>query len=458
MDRNPLSWAGTAPARPGSTANGSATPVGGDSTLLHVDLGRVIHAMNRALDYVGVSDESHGRRVGLLSHRIAHALGWSRDRRHFVLLAGMLHDCGVSSTHVHERLIHDPDYDDVDHHCLRGAGFLQHFAPLGHFAEAVRYHHTHWQDFDVTAIDHETREHANLIFLADRLDVAFAVVRAASDEFSVLVKRDEIFAQLDTLGPGAFAPEIREAAHQAMQRDSFWMELQEEHLDGAIDDTLVFDDLSQPLGVGQLEDLGELISQIVDAKSPFTHYHSLRTAELTFTLARSLGLDDRTQYLLRIAGMLHDVGKLRIPDGILEKDGPLTEQEFARMKCHPLDSRRILKDIFPTSPICDWAAHHHEKLNGKGYPFGWDGSRLDVPTRVLAIADIFQALSQDRPYRPPMELKQVVGIMDRMVADGEIDGDIYQYLRSNAAEYLRISGRTTNQLERDIELQLPPRP
>jgi len=418
----------------------SGTPARSDLSVT-VDLGRVVHAINRSLDYVGVSDEAHGRRVGLIAHRIAHELGWARGRRHFALLAGMLHDCGVSSTNVHEHLIHDPLYDDVHAHCTRGAEILEQFAPLSAFAETVRYHHTPWFAFDTALVDREARECANLIFLADRLDVVFTNALKERDFLAVFVDWKNLFVELDRLPAGSFAPDIREAAAAAASRDSFWLELQSEYIDSAIDGTLIFDDLKQPLTTQELENLGELISQVVDAKSPFTHYHSLRTAELTHTLAKQIGLDSRTQYLLRIAGMLHDVGKLRIPDAILEKDGMLTELELARMKGHPLDSKLILEEIFPGSPICDWAAHHHEKLNGKGYPFGWSGERLDTPTRVLTIADVFQALCQDRPYRGRMSVDQAIAIMDHMVKDGDIDGDIYQYLRTNRQEYGIVANR-----------------
>ncbi|GAA5315634.1 MAG: HD-GYP domain-containing protein [Candidatus Pelagadaptatus aseana] len=407
---------------------------------MDIDLGRAAHTVTKALDYVGVNDRSHGRRVGLICHRIAHLLGWERERRHFVLLAGMLHDCGVSSTVVHKKLVDEMEWDGAEHHCERGDYFLRSFPPFQEYAEAVRYHHTRWRNMP-EHLDRDTREYANLIFLADRLDVVHVRFVARHSFHQVLLNKREILAELEPHADLLFADHLFAAAKQAAEKDSFWLELRDEFLDDAIFETLDSSDYQVSLSFDEIESLGELISLIVDAKSPFTHYHSLRVADLAYSIAGLAGMDYYQRRILRIAGLLHDVGKLRTPDEILEKPGRLSDEEAAQMRSHTLDSKRVLKAIFPNTPIAKWAAEHHEKLDGSGYPFGWSGDRIDLPTRVLSIADIFQALCQKRPYRDRLEVDDVLAIMDEMDAKGQIDSTIYNLVRVNKNELYQTAIR-----------------
>lgn len=96
---------------------------------MNIDVGRAAFTVTKALDYVGIDDKSHGLRVGLICHRIAHLLGWEKSRRHFILIAGMLHDCGVSSTTVHKKLVDEMEWEGAEEHCIRGDSFLRSFPP-----------------------------------------------------------------------------------------------------------------------------------------------------------------------------------------------------------------------------------------------------------------------------------------------------------------------------------------
>ena len=271
-----------------------------------IDLGRAAHTLTKALDYVGIDDPSHGRRVGLICHRIAHYLGWDRDRRHFVLLAGMLHDCGVSSTAMHQKLVDELEWDGAAEHCMRGDAFLRTFPPFAPYAQSIHYHHTRWSDLP-DSLDQITKEYANLIFFADRLDVVYAKHTMENPTHTVLLEREKLLGFFDNLYGTLFNPDLKEAAKQAVAKDSFWLELQNEFLDEAIFETLSYCDHTLSMDFYQIEAMGELFSQIVDAKSPFTHYHRLRVADLAYAIAGYMGLDEPTKRILRITGLLHDV-------------------------------------------------------------------------------------------------------------------------------------------------------
>jgi putative nucleotidyltransferase with HDIG domain len=420
--------------------------VSNDFDNLEMDIGRAAHTVTRALDYVGIDDKSHGRRVGLICHRIAHYLGWNRSKRHFSLLAGMLHDCGVSSTRTHKKLISEMEWSGAEEHCVRGEFFLNNFKPFNIYADAVRYHHTRWVELP-DDLDIEIKEYANLIFLADRLDVTHAIYGYKYPNYQVFQMRNEILGELESYVGTLFASHIFDAARQAIQKDSFWLELRDEYLDDAIFETLDFSDHKITLSFDEVETLGELISLIVDAKSPFTHHHSLRVADLAYMISGYLGYDERERRTLRIAGLLHDVGKLRTPDDILEKPSELNGDELAQIKAHPLDSKKVLSSIFPQTPIAKWASEHHEKLDGSGYPFGWSGDQIDKPTRVLTIADIFQALCQKRPYRGRLDVQTVLHIMGEMVGRGEIDAEILKLVKVHADELYQTAIRDESVLQ-----------
>ena len=407
---------------------------------MDVDVGRAAHAVTKALDYVGVNDKSHGRRVGLICHRIAHLLGWTRKRRHFILLAGMLHDSGVSSTAVHKKIVGELEWNGAEEHCIRGEHFLSSFPPFQRYAEAVRYHHTRWEHLP-ESLEPEIGEYANLIFLADRLDVVYVSFIQKQPLHMVLLERQAILDELRPHIGTLFSEKLFAALEQAALKDSFWLELRDEFLDDAIFETLSSADYRVSLSFDEIESLGELISQVVDAKSPFTHYHSLRVADIAYSLAGLVGCDHYEKRLLRIAGLLHDVGKLRTPDEILEKPGALTPEELAQMRSHPLDSRRVLQAIFPNTLIAKWAAEHHEKLDGSGYPYGWNADQIDIPTRILSIADIFQALCQKRPYRGRLGVDQVLAIMDDMVSGGQLDSSIYEVLKAHKESLYQLAIR-----------------
>jgi len=407
-------------------------------TVMEINIGCAAHAVAKALDCVGIDDINHGSRVGLICERIATVLGWSEEQRNYIMMAGMIHDCGVSSTAVHGHLVEEMEWEGAQRHCILGEQYLQGFEPFQKFSVPIRYHHTRWVDLPDN-LSEVQRDCANLIFFADRLDVAFAVFCLHNPTYKVLQHKDDL---LNTLAPyvdSLFARKFFDAAQRIVCKDNFWLELQDDFLEGAVRDVLDRNDQKAALPIADVEALSEFLSHIIDAKSVYTNNHSLRVADLSQALAKLVGYSDEDSKLLRLAGLLHDVGKLRTPDAILEKEGPLQPDEISQIHSHPLDSRRVLKGIFPESSICKWVSEHHEKLNGSGYPYGYMTNQIEQPTRILAIADIFQALCQTRPYRECLDLSRVVEIMNGMRDKGEIDAEIYQYMVDHQDDFYAMA-------------------
>jgi HD-GYP domain-containing protein (c-di-GMP phosphodiesterase class II) len=140
--------------------------------------------------------------------------------------------------------------------------------------------------------------------------------------------------------------------------------------------------------------------------------------------------DEEKCIKMKIAGLLHDIGKLSIPIEILDKNGKLTPEEFDIIKSHVYYTRIILDKIEDIPDISEWASNHHEKLNGAGYPAGITGAELSEESRILAVCDIYQALTEDRPYRCGLKVEKALSIMDDMVDGGFICRDALKHLKS----------------------------
>jgi HD-GYP domain-containing protein (c-di-GMP phosphodiesterase class II) len=150
-----------------------------------------------------------------------------------------------------------------------------------------------------------------------------------------------------------------------------------------------------------VEFVGSLASAL-DARDPYTAGHSRRVSEYSLAIGRQLGLDQEQLDELRIGALLHDIGKIGIPDKILQKAGALTNDEFAFLRQHPTIGRRILEGVKGFHPYLAVVELHHENWNGRGYPLGLERDKTPLQARIVKIADAYDAMTSDRPYRPGM--------------------------------------------------------
>jgi putative nucleotidyltransferase with HDIG domain len=176
-----------------------------------------------------------------------------------------------------------------------------------------------------------------------------------------------------------------------------------------------------------LDRIATAFAGVIDVKSPWTYRHSDLVATLAVRISEAFGADAAELTDLRWAAMLHDIGKLAVSNRILDKPDRLTAEEFAQVREHPLITARILERIPGFAHLAPLAAAHHERLDGSGYPYGLRGEKLTLPMRVLAVADVFEALTSARPYRPARDVETALGIL-RADAPARLDRDVVEAL------------------------------
>jgi HD-GYP domain-containing protein (c-di-GMP phosphodiesterase class II) len=164
----------------------------------------------------------------------------------------------------------------------------------------------------------------------------------------------------------------------------------------------------------------------VDAKDKYSHGHLDRVANHALMIGKSLGLDDEDLDTLRDAARLHDLGKIGIPDEILKKDSSLTDEEWVIMRRHPEIGESIIKPVRSLRHLCDLIRHHHEKLDGSGYPDRLKGEEISPLVRILSVADAYDALTTERPYRSKKSKQEAISILHSM--KNLLDQDIVNVL------------------------------
>ena len=195
---------------------------------------------------------------------------------------------------------------------------------------------------------------------------------------------------------------------------------------------------SAPVDEGWLDDIAEAFADVVDAKSPFTADHSRRVTLYTDLIAEELGFTPDHRRWLRRAALLHDLGKLSVSNTILDKPAKLDPDEWAKIRAHSWHSERILERIAVFRDIAPIAGAHHERLDGKGYPYGLVASDLGLEVRILSVADVFDALSAERPYRPALPIARVFEIMQADIGTA-LDGECVAALQRALARLQSVA-------------------
>jgi HD-GYP domain-containing protein (c-di-GMP phosphodiesterase class II) len=224
-----------------------------------------------------------------------------------------------------------------------------------------------------------------------------------------------------------FNPVLAMAFDSIAARGAFWDMLRSPNLPGVIF-TLEPAQHTTAVDEDYLDDIAAAFAQVIDSKSPYTSGHSERVTLFTDMIAEELGYPPERRRWLKRAALLHDIGKLGVSNTILDKPGKLDDAEWVAMKMHAAHSETILSRIAAFKDLAAIAGAHHERLDGKGYPRGLKGEEIARETRIISTADVFDALTADRPYRAAMTVTKALAIMAEGLGTAT-DPDAFHALR-----------------------------
>jgi putative nucleotidyltransferase with HDIG domain len=180
-------------------------------------------------------------------------------------------------------------------------------------------------------------------------------------------------------------------------------------------------------------DFIKVLAATIDAKDPYTRGHSQRVSNISVSVAEQMGLAGDLLHDIRIGSLLHDIGKIGVSDHILVKPTRLTEKEYEQMKKHPGIGFTIMEQVHLLHTVLPAIVQHHERLDGSGYPLGLRGEQISVMGRIVAVADVFDALSTNRPYRDALDLESVYSYLEKNTGL-QFDGDCVQALRDSCCD------------------------
>lgn len=404
---------------------------------MNVCMNDMLYALSRALDavehdLVGASDY-HAQRVAYMSIKTGYLLGMDENDLSDLGACAVLHDNALTEyLQSGERSAAEgsrAENQNLALHCMMGEENISQmpFYCSSRVKGAVLYHHERADGkgpFGKSS--RQTPVYAQIIHLWDNVDTVFDFGNYREGS------RERVQKYLSRNAGTLFAEELVKEALEVVTDELLMM------IEGRKVAEILLNCLpriQREYSPEDLMNLSDIFAKIIDYKSNFTSRHSLGIAQKARQMGEYYGEDEETAAKLYLAGALHDIGKLVVNTDILEKPGKLTPEEYNHIQDHAAATYEILKPIKGLEQITSWASHHHEKLDGSGYPFGRTAEELSHKERLLACLDIYQALTEARPYKEGMEHGKAMEILKKLGAEGRLDECIIQDIDHYYARY-----------------------
>ena len=378
-----------------------------------LNITNVLKTVNSAYERFDKDACLHSLQVAYLTLKICKNMDMDEDTKNSLVIAAYFHDFSAEKTNMCDSLDKYEKGNAVKEHCILGYLLFKFLLPKSDICKFILYHYNTY-DVDYIINDIENPLESNIIKLADDISIYNIFNRQASvndvidflNERSYMYNPNYLNRFLDTNAKMAIENVLNES-----YKENFWKEV----------DLLNYKVIT-------IEDIIVCLAFIIDCKCDITNFHSLSVSNTSCMLGKYFNLSENEYYNLKIGSLLHDIGKIAIPNEILKKEGPLTKAEFEIMKQHAVYTYEILSNL-KHKHILNIASNHHEKLNGKGYPRGL--SDLTLSEKIVAVADIFVALIQKRSYKDGFSKDKVIEILSNCANKGEIDGEVVKKVIEN---------------------------
>lgn len=394
-----------------------------------INLLNLLLSLSEAMDLAGPELVQHQQRTAFIAWEMGRAAELPEPRLEQLFFAALLHDIGALSVEEKYSLLRE-EGAEKEGHAVRGEALLSKLPFLGNAPSLVREHHREWKDVHEGIADSLNLERQILI-LADTVE------RSTDRNVYILYQQKLITDRIRGQSGTTFHPDVVALFSAVSAREEFWLDLASRRLYPL----LLNNGPSRRIEVGieGLFQIAGVFANIIDFRSRFTSTHSSGVAASALTLAKLFGLTEAEVAYMEVAGYLHDLGKLVVPNSILEKPGKLTVEEFAVMKSHTYYTYSVLNTIGGLQQIAEWGAYHHERLDGTGYPFHCKASELPIGARIMMVADIFTAVAEDRPYRKGMNKEEVTRILRDFASRRLLEKRIVDLLTDNYQDVLSFT-------------------
>lgn len=287
--------------------------------------------------------------------------------------------------------------------CERGAHISIQLGFDADVADGIRCLDEHWNG---------KGKPARLSGAAIPLSSRIALLSQVVEVFHSAEGKQHVIEEVQRRSGSWFDPAVVAAFLETQRHPGFWDALTDCDLQQRIGE---IEPASKVIRIDEqrLDTIAEAFAQVVDAKSNYTYGHSTRVAAYTEVVATRLGLPPERVRWLRRGALLHDIGKLGVSNAVLDKPGRLDENEWVQVRAHAAYSEQILERLHIFSELAFVAAAHHERLDGMGYPRGLAADRIPLETRIITVADIFDAITAERPYRGPIPVADAIAMMEK---------------------------------------------
>jgi len=391
---------------------------------LKIQLSQLLNSLCFALDIAENRYFNHSRRTAYIAYNIAKEMGLNKDDVANTYFASLIHDIGMAGHLARYTIMDIHKYMTLKkEHCHYGYEILASLPIDKNIKDYVLYHHEQWDGLGPYGFKgDEIPLVSQIIHIADFFEIYYLRKLEATGDDQNLNTIDSAKIWISKYANNLFKKDLCDTFISLLDKEKFWFDLNFRNIEQVLELIEPVEDVY--IDMDDLYKISETFSKLIDYKSKFTYEHSQGISNIAHYFATFLGYDLLMVNKLTIAANLHDIGKMVVPLSILEKPGKLTQAEFQIIKSHPYYTKLILKQIEGIEDIAEWAGNHHEKLNGRGYPEKLNGSRISREDEIIAIADIYQALTEDRPYRKGLEPLTAINKMIEMANRGELSKEI----------------------------------
>ncbi len=411
---------------------------------IKVSFEEMLMSFSEALNLVDDRLTDHHKQVAYICYEMGKQLKLDPTLHKELVMLALVHDLGAFKEQERTRML-SFEVENVMEHAVTGYLLLQKIGFYRPFAKAILYHHTFYlggKNFE--DVEPKIAMLSQLIFIADRISVA-----VISSQKNVLSSVGGIMTTIVEGSGYLFNPEYVDAMLELRRYDYFWLNLTTENKDTIIRSFLNTNEAF--IGYEVFKEFTKMFVYSMDFRSRFTATHSAGVAAVARRIAELMNMSVYQCNMLEIAGYYHDIGKLMVPYEVLNKPGKLTLEEYNIIRQHPYYTYHILDKIKGMSYIREISAYHHEMIDGKGYPFRLEAKDLSEESKLLTIADIFTALTEQRPYRNAANSIEIQKLFKSLVKQGKIEGNISDTVVARCDELFELNHKVQNEVIEEFD-------